>query len=249
MSEIVIESLEELDRKKREEQKKTEKENFGTRMKAGAVQLLIYFGIFAVSIIIWELILRIQIGGGIKASNLFFLFFVPAQAMVLAAINGFVPRKVSRFLFPATLLLVAVFYGIQLVYFRIFGSLLSVYLLGMGTDAVGNFGWAMQETIVKSIGMLLLLMFPAIATRVLCILKKVKCEPYPLVLHAIALGLGVLLWFGGAYGIIVGGDERASAYYAFHSNLSDTDTTASRVGTMTTTLVEAGSYYLALGSH
>ena len=249
MSEIVIESLEELDRKKREEQKKTEKENFGTRMKAGAVQLLIYFGIFAVSIIIWELILRIQIGGGIKASNLFFLFFVPAQAMVLAAINGFVPRKVSRFLFPATLLLVAVFYGIQLVYFRIFGSLLSVYLLGMGTDAVGNFGWAMQETIVKSIGMLLLLMLPVIATLVLCILKKVKCEPYPLVLHAIALGLGVLLWFGGAYGIIVGGDERASAYYAFHSNLSDTDTTASRVGTMTTTLVEAGSYYLGLGSH
>ena len=135
MSDIVIESLEELDKKKREEQRKNDKETFGARMKAGTLQLLIYFGIFAAAIIIWELVLRFLIGGGIKGSNLFFLFFVPAEAMVLAAINGFVPRKVSRFLFPATMLLVAVFYGIQMVYYRIFGSLLSVYLLGMGGDA------------------------------------------------------------------------------------------------------------------
>ncbi len=249
MSDIVIESLEELDKKKREEQRKNDKETFGARMKAGTLQLLIYFGIFAAAIIIWELVLRFLIGGGIKGSNLFFLFFVPAEAMVLAAINGFVPRKVSRFLFPATMLLVAVFYGIQMVYYRIFGSLLSVYLLGMGGDAVGNFGWAMQETIVKSIGLILLLMVPVIAVLVLCLLKKIKCEPYPILLHGIALALGIALWFGGAYGIIVGGSERASAYYAFHSNLSDTDTTASRVGAMTTTLVEAGSYYFGIGAH
>lgn len=248
MSDIVIESLEELDKKKRAEQMEAEKVAFGTRMKQGALQLLIYFGIFTASIIIWELILRLQIDKGIRPSNLFFLFFVPAQAMVLAAINGFVPRKVSRFLFPATMLLVAVFYGIQMVYYRIFGSLLSVYLLGMGTDAVGNFGWAMQETIVKSIGLILLLLLPVVAVLVLCILKKIKCEPYPVLLHLIALGLGVGLWIGASYGIIVGGDSRTSAYYAFHSNLSDTDTTASRVGTMTTTLVEAGSYYLGLGA-
>ena len=248
MSDIVIESLEELDKKKRAEQKESEKASFGERMKKGLLQLLIYFGIFTASIIIWELILRLQIDKTVRPSNLFFLFFVPAQAMVLAAINGFVPRKVSRFLFPATMLLVAVFYGIQMVYYRIFGSLLSVYLLGMGTDAVGNFGWAMQETIVKSIGLILLLLLPVIAVLVLCILKKIKCEPYPILLHAIALGLGVALWIGASYGIIVGGDSRTSAYYAFHSNLSDTDTTASRVGTMTTTLVEAGSYYLGLGA-
>ena len=262
MSDLVIESLEELDKKnKRElkeqkmlqEQQEQEKEenelkSFGARMKKGALQFLIYFGIFSAAIIFWEIIMRLLIGGGLRVSNLTFLCFVPAQAMFFTAINGIVPRKISRFVFPATLLLIAVFYGVQLVYYRIFGSLLSVYLVGMGTDAVGNFGWAMQETIVKSIGFLLLLLAPVAAVLVLCLTKKIKCDPYPIMIHGFAVLLGMGLWFAAAYGIIVFGDGRASAYYAFHSSISDTDTTAARVGTMTTTLVEAGSYYLGIGS-
>ncbi len=216
-------------------------------LKRGLVQFLIYFGIFALAIIFWELIVRVQMGGGIKAGNLFFLCFVPAQAAVLAAINGIFPKVVNRITFPLTMLLVAVFYGIQMVYYRIFGSLLSVYLLGMGTDAVGNFWWAMQETMLKSIGFILLLIVPVAAVLVLCLTKKIKCEPYPILIHMLALILGVGLWFGAANGIILFGDGRSSAYYAFHSNISDTDTTASRVGTMTTTLVEAGSYYFGFG--
>ena len=230
----------------KEETEKKEKEPFKVRLKEGAKQLFVYFGIFAAVIIVWEVILRFQISGGITKANLFFLFFVPAQAMVLAAFNGLFPKKANRILFPVSMLLIAVFYGIQLVYYRIFGSLLSVYLLGMGTDAVGNFWWAMKETLIKSMGYIALLICPVIAVLVLCLTKKIKCNFYPILLHVFALLLGVGLWFGASQGIILGGDGRSSAYYAFHSDLSDTDTTASRVGTMTTTLVEAGSYYLGI---
>jgi len=230
----------------KKENRETPKE-FRARLKKGSLQLLIYFGIFAFSICFWEILLRLQMGGGIHSGNLFFLFFVPAQALVLTAVNGIFPQKVNRFLFPATILAVAVFYCIQMVYYRIFGSLISVSLLGMGGDAVGNFWWAMEETVIKSLGLVLLMIVPAIAALVLCLTKKVKCNPYPVLLHVICLLLAVGLWFAGAEGLRVGGDGRQSAYFAFHSSISDTDTTASRVGCMTTTLVEAGSFYLGLG--
>ena len=244
------EQAEETGKKVKKSRAKKEKEPakpFKERFKLGLKQMLIYFAIICGSIIFWEVILRVQMGG-IKPVNLFFLCFVPAEAMLLTAINGLFPRKVSRFVFPFTLLLVAVFYGIQLVYYRIFGSLFSISMLGMGTDAVGNFGWAMKEVMIKSAPFLVLLLIPAIATLVFCLRKKIKCDAYPLLLHALALVLTVGFWFAASEGIIIGGDGRGSAYQAFHSSISDTDTTASRVGTMTTALVESGTYYFGLNT-
>ena len=232
--------------KENKEKFNIENKDFKTKIKSGMLQFLIYFGIFAMSIIFWELLLRFQIGGNIKPVNLPFLLFVPTQALVLAAINGIFPKKVNKILLPLTLLIVAVYYGIQLVYYRIFGSLLSVYLLGMGTDAVGNFGWAMKETIIKSIGFILLLLLPAIAVLVLCLTKVLKPNQYHVSIHFGALALAAGLWFAAVGSLGFFGTGRSTAYYAFHSSLADTDTAASRLGTMTTTLVEAGSYYFGI---
>ncbi len=228
-----------------------EEENFSIlkRLGTGAKQFGIYFAIIAGCIIFWELVLRLQMGSGINGKNLFFLFFVPAEAMALTAINGIFPRKIGRFVFPFTLLLIAVFYAVQLVYYRIFGSLISVSMVGMGADAVGQFGWAMMGVILRSIGFILLLVAPVIAVLVLCLKKKVKCGAYPIILHAMAILLTIGLWVGAAEGIKIGGDKRGSAYYAFHSSISDTDSTAARVGAMTTTIVEGGCYYLGITSN
>lgn len=227
----------------------SKKKGFFEKLKKGFFQLLIYFGISVVSIIIWELILRLQMGGGLNKENLFFLFFVPSEALVITALNGFVPKKISRFLFPFTLLLISVYYGIQVVYFRIFGSLFSVSMLGMGKDAVENFGWALREPIIHSLGFLFLLLCPFAIVLTLCLIKKIKCDPYPILLHVLTFILAILLWIAGAEGLRIGGTGRQSAYDAFHSNMSDTDSTASKVGAMTTSIVEAGSYYLGIGKN
>ena len=227
----------------------SKKKDFFEKLKKGFFQLLIYFGISMVSIIIWELILRLQMGGGLNKENLFFLFFVPSEALVITALNGFVPKKISRFLFPFTLLLISVYYGIQVVYFRIFGSLFSVSMLGMGKDAVENFGWALREPIIHSLGFLFLLLCPFAIVLTLCLIKKIKCDPYPILLHVLTFILAILLWIAGAEGLRIGGTGRQSAYDAFHSNMSDTDSTASKVGAMTTSIVEAGSYYLGIGKN
>ena len=215
----------------------SKKKDFFEKLKKGFFQLLIYFGISMVSIIIWELILRLQMGGGLNKENLFFLFFVPSEALVITALNGFVPKKISRFLFPFTLLLISVYYGIQVVYFRIFGSLFSVSMLGMGKDAVENFGWALREPIIHSLGFLFLLLCPFAIVLTLCLIKKIKCDPYPILLHVLTFILAILLWIAGAEGLRIGGTGRQSAYDAFHSNMSDTDSTASKVGAMTTSIV------------
>jgi len=227
----------------------SEKKDFSKKMKKGFFQLLIYFGISAFSIVYWELILRLQMGNTITGENLFFLFFVPSEALVMTAINGFFPQKISRFLFPFTLLAVSVYYGIQLVYFRIFGSLFSVSMLGMGKDAVQNFGWALSDPIIHSLGFLLLLLCPFAIVLPLCLIKKLKCDSYPILLHVMTFVLAIILWIAGAEGLRIGGVGRQSAYDAFHSNMSDTDSTASKVGAMTTSIVEAGTYYFKIGKN
>ena len=43
------------------------------------------------------------------------------------------------------------------------------------------------------------------------------------------------------------GTDRQSAYYVFKNSSSDTDSTANRLGTLSTFIVEAGAYYLGIG--
>ena len=216
-------------------------------IKQAIIQLSVYFGIFAVSLIAWELILRLQMGNGLSAVNLFFLFFIPSEAMLLAGLNGFFKKTINRILLPLTLLAISLFYCVQLVYYRIFGSLLSVSLIGMGKEAIGNFGWAMTETLLKSVGFLLLILLPFAIVLILCIIKKIKCDSYPLPVNFAAVLLSVIFWFLAVFSLKIDGSGNLSAYNIFISSISNTDTTASRVGAMPTFIMELGSSYLGLG--
>ncbi|MBQ2184623.1 MAG: sulfatase-like hydrolase/transferase [Lachnospiraceae bacterium] len=217
-------------------------------IKQAIIQLSVYFGIFAVSLIAWELILRLQMGNGISAVNLFFLLFIPSEAMLLAGLNGFFKKILNRILLPLTLLAISLFYCVQLVYYRIFGSLLSVSLIGMGKEAIGNFGWAMTETLLKSVGFLLLILLPFAIVLILCITKKIKCDSYLLPVHFAAILLSVIFWFLAVISLKIDGSGNLSAYNIFVSSISNTDTTASRVGAMPTFIMELGSSYLGLGN-
>ncbi len=234
---------------KRADNNKTHKkaEQFSKKIKQGIINLLPYFIIFAVTIIFWELLLRLQIGRGLSKENLFFLSFIPAEALALTLINGLFPQKVSRILFPITLLAVSVYYAGQLVYFRIFGSFFSVSMMRMGTDAVTNFGWAMKEVLKKSSLYIALILIPVVIVTVLIITKQIKCKPYHPLLHLLIIPLIAILWIAGIQCLRIGGTSKQSAYNIFVSNTSDTDTTISRVGIMTTFTLELSSNYFDWG--
>ena len=217
---------------------------FLQKVKQGIKNLLPYFCVFAVSFIFWELILRLQMGHGLSKDNLFFLFFIPAQALALTIINGLFPQKISRIIFPISLFIISLYYVIQIVYFRIFGSFFSVSMMKMGKDAVTNFGWAMGEVLLKSLGFIVLILVPIVVVIVLLVTKRIKCNPYHPILHLILIPMVIILWIAGIQCLKIDGTSKQSAYNIFVSAASDTDTTASRVGTLTTFTVELGSFYL-----
>lgn len=216
-------------------------------MKKNFRALLKYFLVYFILIVYWELITRLTLGG-FETQNFYFLFFVPAEALFFATFSGFTEKTVNRVINVIIPTILCVFYVAQVVYYNNFGSLFSVSMIGMGTQAIGNFWWALKDTLKASVGVISLLVFPVFLYGGLSVVNKPKQEKMKLWFHAVTLVLTVALWFGGILGIKLMGTGRMSAYSVFQNSLSDTDTTASRFGALTTTLLEGGAYYLGLGN-
>jgi len=216
------------------------------------LRALVYFAIFAATIIFYEIALRMMISGKITSANLSFLAFVPAQAMFFAALPGFAKKHtlINKIIFIILMVILTAFYGVQMVYFSVFGSVLSVSLLGMGGEAVGNFSWAMKSVLLSVWKYIVLFLLPIIIGAVFSFVKKLnkvtKGMPglgYTSWLHFVCLVLSVGLWFAGIGGLKAAGTERNSAYYVLNDNYADSDTTATRVGVLSTSVIEAASRY------
>lgn len=205
-----------------------------------------YFLIFFVSIIYSEFVLRGQIGG-FNRSSLFFLAFVPAEALFFTLFSGFGKRKENKIITPVLLFILAVFYIAQMLYYNSFGSLFSVSMAGMGTQAVGNFWWALKGTIVESIWLIILLLIPFLGSIAMAIFNWPKQGQVYFRFKAIILVSVVAFWFLGIGVLRLFGNGKQSAYYVFTNSLSDTDTTANKFGALTTSIVEAGAYYFRIG--
>ena len=216
---------------------------------------LIYIGIYFFSLLYWELLLRLVISGTVYGRNLTFLFFIPAESLIFAAITGFSQRHViiNKLENLVILFALALYYGVQVVYYRIFGSMLSVNLLGMGKEAVGDFGWAAAGTIIDSVGYLALILIPVVVTMFLSVFrprgiwefnrKSILGAGYARRMHAVFLIGALALFILGAEGLRLLGTERGSAYYVLKDETSDTDITTDRIGSLATSVVE-GTYRL-----
>lgn len=208
--------------------------------------LLKYLLITGLSLIFWELIMA-YVTGGIKPSSLFFLFFIPAEAAFLTVFAGFGRSLSSRITLPVVLFIPAFYYMVQLVYYSGFGSLISVSMAGMGGTAMGDFGWAIMGTIVRSIPLLILILLPVIIAAVLSITDCFKLGGYIWQYHIVVLFMSVILWIVGILGIRMFGTERPAPYYLFTSSQATTDAAARKLGVITTGVVESGSYFMGIG--
>lgn len=208
-----------------------------------------YWCMFIVFLCYWEIVLRLQMGDGIKGTNLFFLLLVPAEAAFFATFCGFTEKKINRFLTPIIVFIATFYYLAQLIYYRNFGSLFSMSMTGMGGDAIGEFGWAVADTIKGSVLYIVLLFIPFLITVVSSIFNKPGQKAYKPILHVACLILVAVLWFAGVGGLRLWGNERGSAYYVLKNSLSDTDTTAQKFGALTTSIVEGAAYYFGIESN
>lgn len=209
--------------------------------KEKCTALLLYFILYAAAILVWELLLV-----GLRTQNLldmqpYYQLFVPAQALLLAALSGWLPnRTANRVVQTLPILALLVFYEAQAVYYSVFGSYISVTLVGLGADAVESFAWSMWDALKPQIGWYIALLVPALALLGITWFGESRLEHARPAVNVAALVLAVGLWFGASGLLIAFGTGEDSPFNACHDSMTDTDTTAEAVGVLTCSSLEFG---------
>ncbi len=232
--------------------KEQEKKLFNPRVPG------VYFLLFLVSFCYWELLLRID-AGGVARNNLTLFVFLPAEAMFFAALCGFFEKHpvLNTILSSVLIFIITVYYYAQLIYNRLFGSFISIGLVGLGGEAMGQFGWTLSDTLKRSILHAFLFLLPLAANIILSVFRA-KAEKagrpsvlpgraYRLWLHFACLGLSLILWFAAVLGLYVVGHDRQSAWSVMRNPFADTDTTAGRIGVLATSVVEFAAIHFGIG--
>ncbi len=208
------------------------------KIKDGAGRPLLWFFAYFAAFAYWELLMYRLVYGSLRSFGIWPLLFILPFAMFFTALSGCCGRfRFSWLADMLPLLAVAVFYSGQLLYFRTFGSMASVSMIGVGGDALKNFGWGLAVTVKQSIWLLLLFMLPVLLFAVGFAL--IRDRRYAPVLHGAAALLAVLLWIIAAALLPLGGTQSHSAYAAYHSSLVDTDSASAKLGVLANSSIEA----------
>ncbi len=119
----------------------------------------ILYGFWAASMLLWELTLHVTIYGGLSWRFLLSVAFSLAAAAVLTVLSSLLRRGniLVQFLLVTALLLG---YGVHLVYYRVFGVMLSLVYVSMGGQAVGGFLPMVLGGIGRSLGQILVMLLP-----------------------------------------------------------------------------------------
>lgn len=199
---------------------------------------------YLIALIYWEFLLRTQTG--FEDFSLYFLLFLPAEAMFLAGLSGWFKQKWNRILNPVIMVIPFIYYVVQLVYYRIFGSFFSISMIGMGADAIGNFGWSLKDTLKDSVGWILLCFLPvALSIAYAVFVPEKSFKGFNLKTHLLSYVQVFYLWVLGILLLLPFGNGEFSPYYAYSSSLINTDTASIRIGVLTNSIVEVGHKFFS----
>ncbi|MCR5310399.1 MAG: sulfatase-like hydrolase/transferase, partial [Lachnospiraceae bacterium] len=225
-----------------------EKQKFIKAVGAYAHYFLFYF----LALAGLELFMRVVTVGAVRVHHVSILFLLPSFAAFFAALNGFssVKRNLNRVILCIITAVICFYYMAQFFYFRIFGSVFSVSLAAMGTEAMGDFGWTTGDIIKVSFGIALLCFVPLAAAVVFSVIPKGEKAAflrlgngYRWSVRLLGLCLCAVFWIGGVFGLKLMGTGRDSAYAVMRSSYSDTDTTSDRIGILATGALESASLF------
>lgn len=199
---------------------------------------IVYFGIYALYSAFCEITIALACSSGEETVNLFFLLFVPAEALFLTAFSGIFGKKriLNRIVTFVIMFFLFLFYFSQYAYHRQFGSFYSVSLVRMGTEALGNFWWSFVDTLKGAAGIGVILIAPIVAFFVFAAKKDIGS--FRFWIRPILLVLSFCLWIGAGQSLRVFGTERTTPFYIYNNVYSDTDTSAEYLGVLPTAIVE-----------
>ena len=189
-------------------------------------------------LIYWELLLYYQLHKTILSISIWnILFMLPLSCLLTFILSWSKSRKVNNIFKILLTFIVSIFYLGELIYYKIFGSLLSVSTMGNGTNALVDFWWSTKASIQENIVLIIIFELPILIQIILAFINK-EDNNYDLKRHLIVFVTAVVLWVGVVLCLPISGTEDYSAYGAYHSRFIDTDSASSKLGVLPNFIVE-----------
>lgn len=207
----------------------------GGRFKDGkaALAVLSSAAFWFFTLVYLESLLHILVFEGFTIKFGYVVGFSAVFGAVLAVFLTLLPKKVYFPVSVVMVVLITVFYGSQMVYDMIFGTLYSVSLMGQGAAAITSFWREMLLTMWENFGYILLMLLPLAALILWRVLRKKPLAQGNGVYRVAAIVLALVVHFATTGCLKIGGTGFFSDYDYYHSNEVVTNQLADRFGLLT----------------
>ena len=205
------------------------------------------FLLFSGSILFWELLMHAILFQYLSWRILYVVLFSLFFGLFFTLLTGFFRKRGSMIVMWSSLGLMYVWYCAQLIYFKIFGGCISLYLVKLGGDAVTSFFKELMNCIFHNLWLLALLALPLAVTGIALKKKRVPIGHRRrgcLLRQAIAC---VLLHLVCLLCLPIGGTGAYSVYDVYYNVNTGTDSSAATLGFLTTFRLELKSMLFGSG--
>ena len=200
-------------------------------------QLHPFFLIFG-AILFWELFLHGLLFSEFNWRILFVVGWSAFFAIAFTILCGFLPRLGNLIALWIILSVLYLWYACQLIYFKIFGGFISVYLIQMGGEAVTNFFKETVSCVIDNIGLLFVLAIPLAVAGLLLFFKMLCLERRHIIGQGISIAVCVALHCICLWCLPIGGTGAYSIYDVYHNVNTGTDASVASLGFLTTFRLE-----------
>ncbi len=200
-----------------------------------------WFIYWLATLLFYETLLHLTVFPELNSKYFYVIGFSVPWAILLSLVMSFLPKKGSYWTAFGITVALALFYGSQLVYNFVFGSLYSVSLMGQGGAAVTNFWRETSQTILDHILQLLLLFIPM---AVMLVFKKFfyrRMAPLNYVWWLLLIFVLAFMSLINAACLKIGGTGFFSTYYYYYDANTTTDQAAENFGLLTAMRLEFAS--------
>ncbi len=211
---------------------------FSLKQALRFLSALKHFGYWFAVLLIWELSIHFTAYTGLTRflPGLLLTACFAAVLTLLLELPGWVGKICSWILPPAICLV----YGVQLIYYEVFGGLLSLAFVSAGGDAVTTFYTVILGAIWRRLPQVLLLILPIVGYHLLVHFRLLSRTPFRWS-RLLALVLAGALTCGAAvFSLPIYGDGPAQAAALFRNSAATVDQWAEYFGILTSELLDLG---------
>ena len=196
------------------------------------------FFLILFSILFWEILLHVSLCGEINTRILYVILFSAFFALSFTVFTGLLPPLGNKILLWLVMVVLYLWYAAQLIYFKIFGGFISVYLIQMGGEAITAFFKETVSCVVDNLWFLGILAIPLILTGILMGLRRLNMERRHILRQAILVVLCIALHVVALSTLPLGGTGAYTIYDVYHNVNTGTDSSVASLGFLTTFRLE-----------